>query len=235
MSGVARRGWRHPIFVDLTGQPVVVFGGGTVAERKIEILIQSGARVRVVSPELTDLVARWAETGRIDVERRGYQAGDLAGARLAYAATSDARVNEAIRDEARREGIWLNVVDQPGLCDFITPALVRRGDLTIAVSTNGRVPGLSKQIRQELEQRYGPGQSANLAETQKAEESSRSLESEIELLEQKIRRGKTEAQTRLGEQSRAVAEALIMRYKGRLAEHRCFIDAHGIDPPDITE
>lgn len=156
MSGEARRGWRHPIFVDLTGQPVVVFGGGTVAERKIEILIQSGARVRVVSPELTDLVARWAETGRIDVERRGYQAGDLAGARLAYAATSDARVNEAIRDEARREGIWLNVVDQPGLCDFITPALVRRGDLTIAVSTNGRVPGLSKQIRQELEQRYGP-------------------------------------------------------------------------------
>ena len=103
MTGGARRGWRHPIFVDLTGQPVVVFGGGTVAERKIEILIQSGARVRVVSPELTDLVARWAETGRIDVERRGYQAGDLAGARLAYAATSDARVNEAIRDEARGE------------------------------------------------------------------------------------------------------------------------------------
>jgi uroporphyrin-III C-methyltransferase/precorrin-2 dehydrogenase/sirohydrochlorin ferrochelatase len=156
MTGDARRGWQHPIFVDLTGQPVVVVGGGTVAERKIEILIQSGADVTVVSPEVTDLVARWAGTGRIALERRRYQAGDLAGARLAYAATSDPETNQAIRDEARREGIWLNVVDQPDLCDFITPALVRRGNLTIAVSTNGRVPALSKQIRQELEQKYGP-------------------------------------------------------------------------------
>ncbi len=156
MTAGERRGWRHPIFVDLAGQPVVVIGGGAVAERKIEILIESGARVRVVSPEVTDLVARWAEAGRIAVERRGYRAGDLDGARLAYAATSDPRVNESIRDEARRAGIWLNVVDQPDLCDFITPALVRRGDLTIAVSTNGRVPGLSKKIRQELEQQYGP-------------------------------------------------------------------------------
>ncbi len=156
MTTEERPRWRHPIFVDLTGQPVVVIGGGAVAERKIDILIESGARVTVVSPEVTDRIARWAEAGRIAVERRPYRSGDLAGARLTYAATSDAEVNQSVRDEACREGVWLNVVDQPGLCDFITPALVRRGDLTIAIATNGRVPALSKQIRQELEERYGP-------------------------------------------------------------------------------
>jgi uroporphyrin-III C-methyltransferase/precorrin-2 dehydrogenase/sirohydrochlorin ferrochelatase len=156
MTKQRRGGWVHPIFIDLTEQPVVVIGGGAVAERKIEILTESGARVTVVSPEVTDLVARWGEAGRIAVERRAYRTGDLHGAKLAYAATSDRGVNQAVREEARNEGIWLNVIDQPDLCDFITPALVRRGDLTIAVSTNGRCPALSKKIREELERRYGP-------------------------------------------------------------------------------
>jgi uroporphyrin-III C-methyltransferase / precorrin-2 dehydrogenase / sirohydrochlorin ferrochelatase len=162
MTKEPRGAWLHPIFIDLTGQPVVVIGGGSVAERKIGILAESGARVTVVSPEVTDLVARWSEAGRIAVERRVYRAGDLRGARLAYAATSDTQVNQAVREEARSEGIWLNVIDQPDLCDFITPALVRRGDLTIAVSTNGRCPALSKQIREELERRYGPEYAATV-------------------------------------------------------------------------
>lgn len=151
-----RPGWLHPIFIDLSGHPVIVIGGGTVAERKIETLIEAGARVSVVSPETTDLIARWAETNRVVLERRPYRTGDLRGFRLAYAATSDAVVNRAVREEARAEGIWLNVIDQPDLCDFITPALIRRGSLTIAVSTNGRCPGLSRQIREDLERRFGP-------------------------------------------------------------------------------
>jgi uroporphyrin-III C-methyltransferase/precorrin-2 dehydrogenase/sirohydrochlorin ferrochelatase len=90
------------------------------------------------------------------LHRRAYRRGDLAGCRLAYAATPDPDVNRAARDEAQALGIWFNAVDQPDLCDFITPAIVRRGDLTLAVSTNGRYPALAKQIRQQLEHTFGP-------------------------------------------------------------------------------
>jgi uroporphyrin-III C-methyltransferase/precorrin-2 dehydrogenase/sirohydrochlorin ferrochelatase len=156
MSGDTHRSWPHPIFLDLAGQPVTVIGGGAVAERKIEALVAAGARVTVVSPEVTGTIARRADEGTVAVERRPYRRGDLAGCRLAYAATSDAAVNRAVRDEADELGVWLNAVDKPALCDFITPATVRRGHLTLAVSTNGRCPELSKQIREDLERAYGP-------------------------------------------------------------------------------
>jgi uroporphyrin-III C-methyltransferase / precorrin-2 dehydrogenase / sirohydrochlorin ferrochelatase len=151
-----RRSWRHPIFLDLDGQPVVVIGGGTVAERKIETLLDSGARVTVVSPEVTARIATRSEEGRVTLRPRRYQAGDLRGFRLAYAATSDPDVNLAVRREALDSAIWLNAIDQPDLCDFITPAIVRRGDLTIAVSTNGRCPALARRLREDLERQYGP-------------------------------------------------------------------------------
>jgi uroporphyrin-III C-methyltransferase/precorrin-2 dehydrogenase/sirohydrochlorin ferrochelatase len=156
MSADHWRSWSHPIFLDLSGQPVVVIGGGAVAERKIEALVASGARITVVSPDVTDLIAQRAGEDRITLQRRPYRNGDLAGCRLAYAATSDPEVNQAVRDEAREAGVWLNAVDKPAHCDFITPATVRRGHLTLAVSTNGRCPELAKQIREELERAYGP-------------------------------------------------------------------------------
>ena len=156
MSPDGHRSWPHPIFLDLSGRPVVVIGGGAVAERKIESLLAAGARITVVSPEVTPAIEAWAAGGSLTLELRPYRAGDLAGVRLAYAATSDPEVNQAVRDEARAEGVWLNAVDQPALCDFITPATVRRGDLTLAVSTNGRCPALAKQIREDLERTYGP-------------------------------------------------------------------------------
>ena len=156
MSAGEHRSWPHPIFLDLEGQPVTVIGGGAIAERKIGALVAAGARVTVVSPDVTAIIARHAADGAIAVERRAYRRGDLAGCRLAYAATSDPAVNQAVRDEASDLGVWLNAVDKPALCDFITPATVRRGHLTLAVSTNGRVPELSKQIREALEAAYGP-------------------------------------------------------------------------------
>jgi uroporphyrin-III C-methyltransferase/precorrin-2 dehydrogenase/sirohydrochlorin ferrochelatase len=156
MSTPDRTAWLHPLFVDLSGQCVVVIGGGEVAERKIESLLEAGASVTVVSPAATDSVNRWAAEGRLTLERRVYHAGDLQRARLAYAATSDPAVSRAVQAEARSSGIWLNAVDQPDLCDFITPALVRRGHLTIAISTNGRSPALARRIREELEARFGP-------------------------------------------------------------------------------
>ncbi|HEY3384667.1 MAG TPA: siroheme synthase CysG [Vicinamibacterales bacterium] len=151
-----RTTWVHPIFIDLSGQPVVVIGGGTIAERKVESLIGAGARVTVVSPEVTDRVDRWSAAGQLTLERRGYRNGDLHGARLAYATASDPQVNRAVQAEARELGIWFNAVDDPELCDFISPAVVRRGDLTIAISTNGRSPALARYIREEIEARFGP-------------------------------------------------------------------------------
>jgi len=156
MSADSRRRWPHPIFLDLHDQMVVIVGGGTIGERKIESLLESGARVTLVSPEVTERLAARADAGAITLHRRAYRRGDLAGCRLAYAATPDPDVNRAVRDEAQALGIWFNAVDQPDLCDFITPAVVRRGDLTLAVSTNGRCPALAKEIRQQLERTFGP-------------------------------------------------------------------------------
>jgi len=168
MNANPHRRWPHPIFLDLDGQRVVVVGGGAVAERKIEPLIESGARVVVVSPDITDRIAALAERGLIEVQRRAYAKGDLSGCRLAYAATSDPDVSRAVRSEATEAGIWLNAVDQPALCDFITPACVRRGPLTLAVSTNGRCPELARRIRLELERTYGPEYAALVDEMGKA-------------------------------------------------------------------
>jgi uroporphyrin-III C-methyltransferase/precorrin-2 dehydrogenase/sirohydrochlorin ferrochelatase len=156
MSGDQRRRWAHPIFLNVDGLPVVVIGGGTVAERKIETLLESGACITVVSPEVTDAIAARGREGRVAIQLRPYRTGDLAACRLAYAATSDPEVNRAVRDEAQAEGVWLNAVDKPDLCDFISPAIVRRGDLTLAVSTSGRCPALAKRIREDLEREYGP-------------------------------------------------------------------------------
>ena len=128
MSGSGR--WPLPIFVALRDVPVTVVGAGTIAERKIGGFLDAGARVTVVAPEATSAILGWAAAGRLEFRQRPYRAGDLRGARLAYAATSLQDVNRAVRVEARAEGVWLNAVDQPDLCDFITPALVRRGALT---------------------------------------------------------------------------------------------------------
>jgi uroporphyrin-III C-methyltransferase/precorrin-2 dehydrogenase/sirohydrochlorin ferrochelatase len=148
--------WPIPIFVALDDVPVVVVGAGAVAERKVAVLLDAGARVTVVAPEAVPAIRAWAAEGRLALKPRPYRAGDLRDARLAYAATSRPDVNRAVRVEALALGVWLNAVDQPDLCDFISPALVRRGDLTIAISTNGRAPGFAKRIREELERQYGP-------------------------------------------------------------------------------
>jgi len=146
--------WGFPIFVDLRDVPVVVVGAGEVAERKVSALLEVGARVTVIAPDVSPAIEAWASAGRLALERRPYQAGDLRGARLAYAATGVEEVSRDLRVEARAEGVWLNAVDQPDLCDFISPSVLRRGDLTVAVSTNGRAPGLAKQIREELESHF---------------------------------------------------------------------------------
>jgi len=144
------------ISVRLRDRSVVVLGGGPVAERRIASLLDEGARVTVVSPQVTVEIEQWAATGRIRLERRRYVNGDLRGARTAFAATGDADANRVARAEADARGIWLNVADEPSLCDFFVPAVVRRGHLTVAVSTDGASPALAARLRDQLEQELGP-------------------------------------------------------------------------------
>lgn len=140
----------------IDGRPVVVVGAGAVASRKVEDLLAAGARVRVIAPSACAEILELAAAGRIQLERRPYAAGDLDGALLAGAAASEESVNARVAEDARALGVLVNVVDRPALCTFTLPATLHRGDLTVAVATQGRCPGLARAIREELAERYGP-------------------------------------------------------------------------------
>ncbi len=145
----------HPIFLDIDGRPCVVIGGGAVAERKLRSLLDGGAKVTVISPGVTPGIDELYRAGRITLHRRLYEDGDLKGHLLAYSATNRRGVNRTVEGEAKREGVLLNVVDDPGLCDFITPALVQRGALLLAVSTSGKSPAMARRVREKLEALFG--------------------------------------------------------------------------------
>lgn len=145
-----------PICLDLAGRRCTVIGGGRVADRKIRALLDCGGDVTVISPELTPDLRGLAREGKIVWRARCYEDGDLAGAFLVIAATDDRATQEEVRREAEERSILLNVADVPELCNFILPATVRRGDLTVAVSTGGGSPALARRLRRELESRFGP-------------------------------------------------------------------------------
>ncbi len=146
----------YPAFLDLRGKRCIVVGGGRVALRKVEGLLEAGAAVTVIAPEQVALPAE------VCVLRRIYQRGDLAGARLVLAATNDASVNAEVAREAEERGILLNVVDDPAHCSFIVPALLRRGALCLAISTGGASPTLARRLREQLEEQFGPEYAALL-------------------------------------------------------------------------
>jgi precorrin-2 dehydrogenase / sirohydrochlorin ferrochelatase len=145
-----------PMFMKLEGRSCLVVGAGTVGEPKISSLIEAGASVRVVALHATAAVTEWAEAGAIAWEARAFNNADLDHTFLVIAATNSRDVNAAIFNEAGRRSILCNVVDDPEYCDFYYPAVVRRGDLQIAISTNGRSPALAQRIRRELEIQFGP-------------------------------------------------------------------------------
>jgi precorrin-2 dehydrogenase/sirohydrochlorin ferrochelatase len=145
----------YPItLVDLANTPCVVVGGGEVAARKVAGLCEAGARPVVISPALCEPLRRQVEEGEIDAIQRPYQVGDLAGVRLVIAATDDPATNEAVGREAQDSGCLVNIVDDPSRCNFYVPARVRRGALTLAVSTSGSSPLLAQRIRKVLEQQF---------------------------------------------------------------------------------
>jgi precorrin-2 dehydrogenase/sirohydrochlorin ferrochelatase len=145
-----------PMFMKLEGRSCLVVGAGTVGEPKIDSLLASSASVRVIAPHATLSVAEWAQTGAITWEARDFNPSDLDGVFLVIAATSSREVNQSIYREARQRNILCNVVDDPEHCDFYYPAVVRRGELQLAISTNGHSPALAQRIRRELEIQFGP-------------------------------------------------------------------------------
>lgn len=145
-----------PIYLNLTGRRVVVIGGGEVAERKVESLLATHAAITVVSPQVSARLLLLATERRIDLQRRVFQTGDCAGATIVLSATDDPAISEAVFKDAQKAGALVNTADQPALCDFIMPAVVRRGDIAIAISTSGTSPGLAARLRQKIARMIGP-------------------------------------------------------------------------------
>jgi siroheme synthase-like protein len=141
----------YPVYLDVQGRHCVVVGAGVIAERKVEQLLSSDAKVTFVSPEATDAIRGWTTEGRVTWVKRAYQPGDLAGTFLAIAATDDESVNRQVHAEAEAERVLLNVVDVPPLCSFIAPAVVERGKVTVAISTAGSSPALARRLREMME------------------------------------------------------------------------------------
>lgn len=145
----------YAMMVDLTSRRCLVVGGGPVAERKVSSLLEAGARVVLVSPTATPQLEQLALMGEISWNPRPYRSGDGKDCVLVIAATDVAQVNEQVYRDATARGQWINVVDQPSLCNFTVPSTVRRGKLQISISTSGASPALAKKIREELELEYG--------------------------------------------------------------------------------
>lgn len=145
-----------PLFLQLSGRPVVVFGGGAVAERKINSLLAAGAKVTVVAPKLTKNLEALVKENQLQHLHRSYHREDLSGYILVFAATNDELTNAQIAREAGEKGLLVNVADKPELCNFILPSVLARGELLVAVSTSGKSPALAKKIREDLETYFGP-------------------------------------------------------------------------------
>jgi precorrin-2 dehydrogenase / sirohydrochlorin ferrochelatase len=145
-----------PMFLKLEGRRCLVVGAGAVGESKIESLLLAGARVRVIAPNATSKVQSWAQEGKVFWSRRRFRIADLDRVFLVIAATNSARLHQRIFEQASRSRVLCNAVDEPERCDFYYPAVVRRGNFQIAISTGGQSPALAQRLRRTLETQFGP-------------------------------------------------------------------------------
>jgi siroheme synthase-like protein len=149
----------YPINLNLQDRAVLVVGGGLVAEGKTEQLLKSGARVSLVSPELTARLCEITAAGLIHHRRGEFSQDDLNGVMLVISATNCQTTNETVARAASERRLLCNVVDQPALCNFITPAVVERGRLQISISTGGGSPSLAQRVKREvaalIDEEYG--------------------------------------------------------------------------------
>ena len=146
----------YPVNLDIRHRSCLVVGGGAVGTRKVKTLLDCGAAVTVVSPEVTNPLSVLAGENRISLKQRPYQASDLDGVFLVIGATDNKALNHAIHDDARKQGKLCNIADQPDLCNFILPSIIERGDLIIAISTSGKSPAFARRLRKQLEAQFGP-------------------------------------------------------------------------------
>lgn len=146
----------YPVYIQLHDQPCVVIGGGKIAEGKVDGLLAAEARVTVISPNLTPRLHELAEQNQITYISRTYQPGDLTGAFLVISATDQAEINHQVWEEASSNRQLVNVVDDTPHCNFIAPAILRKGDLTIAISTAGKAPALAVRLKEQFQKEIGP-------------------------------------------------------------------------------
>ncbi|HSL29673.1 MAG TPA: bifunctional precorrin-2 dehydrogenase/sirohydrochlorin ferrochelatase [Anaerolineales bacterium] len=146
----------YPVYIQLRGQPCVVIGGGKIAEGKVKGLLDVQANVTVISPDLTPRLRELAETKQIVHWRRLYQPGDLTGAFLVICATDQAEANHQVWQDATANRQLVNVVDDTPRCNFIAPSILRKGDLTIAISTSGKAPALAVRLKERFQRELGP-------------------------------------------------------------------------------
>lgn len=137
----------YPVVLRLSGRPVLVVGGGSVAARKVDGLLAAGARVTVVAPEVDEAIA---DAPGVTIERRPYARGDAGAYRLVVTATGDPQVQQHVFEDADAAGVWVNAADEPERCSFILPAVARRGPVIVSVSTQGSSPALARYLRDRV-------------------------------------------------------------------------------------
>jgi precorrin-2 dehydrogenase/sirohydrochlorin ferrochelatase len=145
----------YPVNLDIKNRACLVIGGGGVGTRKVKTLVDCGAMVTVVSPEVSAQLEKMAAAGLITLEKRAYSATDLQGKFLVIGATDDEVLNRRIHADAEDLNTLCNIADRPEICNFILPAIVNRGDLVLAVSTSGKSPAYAKKMRKDLEKQFG--------------------------------------------------------------------------------
>lgn len=146
----------YPICLNLEGKKCLVIGGGLVSERKVSTLLEYGAQVTVVSPEVTGSIREWGQEGLVQISLRTFQADDLEGVFLAFIATNDSQLNGRIAADCSQKGILMNVADDPERCGFFVPATLRRDALSLSISTEGKSPAFARRLRKELEEVITP-------------------------------------------------------------------------------
>ncbi len=173
-----------PAFLKLENRQVIIIGSGSLAESKLPALLEAGARVRLISPRLNPNLTLQVRAHHLDWWPKLYEPGDLAGAFLVIAATSIPEVNAAVFREAEARNILCNAVDDTANCHFYYGSIVQRGDLQIAISTNGKSPALAQRLRKELAEQFGPEYAAWLDWLGAARKILRAQDSEPELTKQ---------------------------------------------------
>ncbi|UCH23324.1 MAG: bifunctional precorrin-2 dehydrogenase/sirohydrochlorin ferrochelatase [Deltaproteobacteria bacterium] len=145
----------YPVYLDIQNRKCLVVGGGSVGTRKVKTLLKCGAKVTVISPNVSAQLKELAKVGSVTLIQRSYHSADLDEMFLVIGATDDAKLNRQISSDAERLNMLCNIADRPQDCNFILPSIINRGDLIISISTSGKSPALAKKLRKRLEGQFG--------------------------------------------------------------------------------